>query len=58
MVTKETKPQSKTNNSSKGVVSKPSKSREEILKDTLSFDEFKKIFAKKMDERLGTNLCK
>ena len=44
-------------NFSKEIKLNSSISREEFLKDTISFDEFKKTFEKKLDVRIGTNLC-
>ncbi|MDR0232118.1 MAG: hypothetical protein LBI82_08375 [Dysgonamonadaceae bacterium] len=59
MIAKEMELSTKTaNNLSKGIKQSSSILREEFLRDTISFDEFKKIFAKKLDERIGTSLCK
>ena len=48
----------KFDNISEEIKQSSSMSREEFLKDTISFDELKKVFAKKMDERIGTSLYK
>ena len=57
METKEIKSKTKpTDNFSKEIKQNSFMSKEEFLKDTISFDEFKTIFAKKMNERLNTNL--
>ena len=59
MVTKEINAKAGTVSSfSKEIKQISSISREEFLKSTISFDEFKEIFAKKLDKRIGTNLCK
>ena len=59
MITKEMNPRTKTTiNLSEEIKQSSSMSRKEFLKDTISFDEFKKVFAKKMDERIGTSLYK
>ncbi|MCL2650527.1 MAG: hypothetical protein FWD60_05795 [Candidatus Azobacteroides sp.] len=58
METKEMKSRTKTaSNLSEEIKQSSSISREEFLKDTISFSEFKTIFAKKMNERINTNLC-